>query len=406
MTTVIFVHGIGVRVDSDKDRFWATFGLVSTKLHKHLESPDLKVVPCFWGNELGAKLHANGASIPEYDTSRGIEAVEYEDYEIALWSFLYQDPLYELQALSLRAEQKGNFTLRSTSPMNQLDHQLRNFVVTDALRVKLEEAGLIDVFRDAQQLIIRSPVYYDAIQTSPSLVSEYRGAIARAIVAQAILLSKKRQKLVSLTLDVMLRDEIITILIAALGDTDRSVGGTVRKLVIANPLTIYLRGRRGKKMDEVHPFPGDVLLYQARGDSIRQFIQKCIEQAAKDDPNIILLAHSLGGIASVDLLVQQESVRNQVKLLVTVGSQAPFLYEIGALYSLPFGEKLPTNFPKWLNIYDLNDFLSYVGDRKGLFRGMVNIRDVCVDSREPFPYAHSAYWKNDATWKAIFAEIP
>jgi hypothetical protein len=405
MTTVVFVHGTGVRVSADKDRFWATFGLVSSKLHKHVERPDLNVVPCFWGNELGAKLQAEGASIPEYDTARGFEAVEDEDYEISLWRLLYQDPLYELRVLSLRTDQKMNFTLRSPSLMSQLDHELRNFVVTHTLRVKLEETGLIDVFRDAQQLIIHSPVYYDIVQSESPTLDEYRAAIARAIVAQAILLSEERQRLVTLTLDATLRNEIITLLIAVLGDAGRSIGGVVRKLVIANPLTLYLRRWRGKKIDETHPFPGDILLYQARGEPIRQHIQKCIEQAAKDDPNIILLAHSLGGIACVDLLVLQESVRNHVKLLVTVGSQTPFLYEIGALYSLPFGEKLPVNFPKWLNIYDLNDFLSYIGDKDRLFRGQAQIRDVCVDSREPFPYAHSAYWKNDATWKAIAAEI-
>ena len=75
--------------------------------------------------------------------------------------------------------------------------------------------------------------------------------------------------------------------------------------------------------------------------------------------------HSLGGVACVDLLV--EAALPQVELLVTVGSQAPFFYEIDALQSLRFGVPLPEHFPRWLNVYDLRDFLSYVA--AGVFAG-------------------------------------
>jgi hypothetical protein len=60
------------------------------------------------------------------------------------------------------------------------------------------------------------------------------------------------------------------------------------------------------------------------------------------------------------------------------------------------------NFPTWLNIYDKHDFLSYVGSK--LFPGQVI--DVEVDSRQPFPYSHSAYWTNRATWDAIVSRMP
>ncbi len=92
----------------------------------------------------------------------------------------------------------------------------------------------------------------------------------------------------------------------------------------------------------------------------------------------------------------------EVKLLVTVGSQAPFFYEINALHSLRYGEKLPSHFPQWLNIYDLHDLLSYVG--AGVFPEKV--QDVLVDSKQPFPRSHGAYWTNTATWKAIERRLP
>ncbi|MEQ8974619.1 MAG: hypothetical protein RIE73_30065 [Coleofasciculus sp. C1-SOL-03] len=115
---------------------------------------------------------------------------------------------------------------------------------------------------------------------------------------------------------------------------------------------------------------------------------------------MVLLAHSLGGIACVDLLVQQPLP--QVELLITVGSQAPFFYEINALYSLEYGEPLPDYFPSWVNIYDLRDFLSYIG--ANVFPNKV--QDVLVDNKQPFARSHGAYWTNKAVWKAIIPQLP
>jgi hypothetical protein len=91
-----------------------------------------------------------------------------------------------------------------------------------------------------------------------------------------------------------------------------------------------------------------------------------------------------------------------VALLVTVGSQAPFFYEVDALSSLQFGEPLPPHFPRWLNIYDLSDILSYEGKR--IFPGRVD--DVVVSSGQPFPRSHLAYWDNAATWDAVAPRLP
>jgi hypothetical protein len=160
--------------------------------------------------------------------------------------------------------------------------------------------------------------------------------------------------------------------------------------------TPYVERRRGAITDSAYPFAGDILLYQARGTEIRNFIRQQIAEAA--GPRVVL-AHSLGGIACVDVLVAEQ---NDVQLLVTVGSQAPFLYEINALQSLAYGKPLPSHFARWLNIYDLRDFLSYKGGK--IFPGRVT--DVAVDNRQPFPASHSAYWENAHVWSAISKELP
>jgi len=144
--------------------------------------------------------------------------------------------------------------------------------------------------------------------------------------------------------------------------------------------------------DVTCPVAGDILLYQSRGAAIRRFIR---DQITAVQGPVVLLAHSLGGIACVDLLVLEPLPT--VKGLVTVGSQAPLLYELDCLTSRRFGEPLPDHFPPWLNLYDRHDFLSYIGAE--VFPDQVT--DVEVTSGQPFPVAHSAYWSNPAVWSAI-----
>ena len=93
-------------------------------------------------------------------------------------------------------------------------------------------------------------------------------------------------------------------------------------------------------------------MYQARGEKIRAYLKSRIE-ATQNEP-IILLAHSLGGIAAVDLLLMNNLP--QVRALVTVGSQAPYLYEIDGLTGLEKGKPGPIIFHRsGSNIYDPND---------------------------------------------------
>ncbi|MEN8219415.1 MAG: hypothetical protein ABFS56_24285 [Pseudomonadota bacterium] len=106
------------------------------------------------------------------------------------------------------------------------------------------------------------------------------------------------------------------------------------------------------------------MFYQSSGKAIRQFIHDKIMEI---DGAVVLLAHSLGGIACAELLAEADkSLAEKVKLLVTVGSQTPYLYELDVLQSLRFedispDERLPSHFPAWLNVYDQHDLLSYIG---------------------------------------------
>jgi hypothetical protein len=373
MTSVVFVHGIGTREPDYTD----TFNLIERKLHEIL--PQLKAVRCYWG-DLGARFHKDGASIPLYDSTRATEErLNDEDYEIALWEQLYRDPFYELRILANRPIEQESFVPGHATPGEALDERVKNLEVTDpVLQEKLKEADIADIFDDAKRTVTSSQPYANAINilVDEANASAYSLAIARAIVATAIM---EREQRTLLAMGASLRDEIIRLLSIELEGDRRApalvnwVTNQVTGLALSI-VTSQVKRKRGVLSDVTDPIAGDVLVYQGHGEEIRARIRQVVEQS--EEP-VVLLAHSLGGIACADLLIQEPLPK--VKSFITVGSQAPFFYEIDALSSLRFGDPLPDYFPSWLNIYDLRDFLSYIG--AGVFKDKV--QDILVDSKQP-----------------------
>jgi hypothetical protein len=92
MTSVIFVHGTGVR----EQRYAELFRLFQRKAAEHWG--DVTVRPCFWGDRLGVPIDAAARTVPEYDLAGGgnLPADEWRDER---WVLLEADPLYELRLL-------------------------------------------------------------------------------------------------------------------------------------------------------------------------------------------------------------------------------------------------------------------------------------------------------------------
>ena len=396
MTTVIFVHGTGGR----RQDYAVTFQQIEKALLKR--RPDVSLIPCLWGDVLGAKLNADGASIPTYDESQDGKKPTPEEETIRLWEALYKDPFYEIRLLGLRSLQSQNPIPGKLTPSQELKGRVENLTQDETLKTKLDALDIGEFFGKACKLITgsESHLFGRLLETSARPLDGDYDAIARAIVAMSGVLYEEKEWFQSPLVDEKLRDEAVDAILKVL-TRDEASRGIVSKWItgqITGIVTNAIKRERGAITDGAYPFAGDIMIYQAKGKKIRDFIRSQIEQV---EPPVVLLAHSLGGIACVDLLIE-EDLRDRVKLLITAGSQAPFLYEIDALQTLNFGESLPKHFPKWLNIYDLRDFLSYVGE--GVFPERVV--DVKVDNRQPFPEAHGAYWANAETWDAIAKVLP
>lgn len=392
MLTVVLVHGTGVR----NPRYTAEFGRFRDRLLRM--RADVAAVPCYWGGEHGSALRANGVTIPDRESTRwlGASGVLDEDEDIALWAILEADPLFELGLLAEAGEEDDSPKLATNQESPGVALAARASTVPAALK----GAGAVEaafpgrVLADAVDEVLGSAEASAAMDRTGERGGEVPAALARAIVAQAMLLTQDDPA--AGELDGTRRDAIVAAVLQVLGESDRGIGASLGRF--AGRLALRLGAarpierRRAAITHGTAAGAGDILLYLARGQDIRDFIASTVDAVFGQ---VVIVAHSLGGIASVDLLVQREMT--QVKALVTVGSQAPLMYEIGALPSLPFATPLPDHFPKWTNFYDRRDLLSFVG---GPVFGSRCV-DHPIDNRSPFPRSHSAYLGNDDFYEAL-----
>ncbi|MEX2534780.1 MAG: hypothetical protein WD273_04190 [Trueperaceae bacterium] len=77
---------------------------------------------------------------------------------------------------------------------------------------------------------------------------------------------------------------------------------------------------------------------------------------------------------------------------------------------MPLGDRLPSFFPRWINIYDPRDFIAFIaegvfGEKDGGVVGAMRVRDVEVNNRQPFPMSHISYWDNPEVWETIEHEL-
>ncbi|WP_132838600.1 hypothetical protein [Streptomyces sp. BK205] len=383
--SVVFVPGFGL----GEPAYERTFAMVHAGLAER--RPDVAVHGCYWGQEAGTRPFFNGLSIPG-DGPSGYGRTGDEDG--AAWSRLYQDPKHELRALGLRLSASTE-SGRGRKPAQKLLAELSGYVASSWVRSAFKEHGLEGALDSALQAIIESPELRNAVMAAGEDGYEHRQTFARAVVAAALteaegpqapaLRDPQRDTLVSL----------VSIDLLAQSRTLEERGDTVAVSPFLFPLLKRSWRRRGEHINVLlGSGVGDLLRYQARGDAQRRLIKKIVEDTPGDA--ITVIAYSFGSVACVDLMVREEVGR--VDQLITVGSQVPFFYEIGALSSLEPPEVLPEHFPQqWLNIYDRRDLLSFAAAQ--VFPRIAT--DLEVDSGQPFPQAHSAYWMNSSLWTAV-----
>ena len=383
---LLFVHGTGVRSAGYAETYNAIKATVAER------GLPVELRGCFWGGSEGARLHQQGRSVPEYLAAGGGRTPSPEDVDAARWTVLYLDPWYELRLLrNYPGDARPPFGQQP--PSAQLRRRIEAYRPSRELADRMRVLGLDSWFTRAHEELLRSPELGDALKTAHADPLLHRQAIARALVAQTLVASEEAGLL---PWSGMLRDWFVAALMHELGAEALAASDFLLRPVLGLATRIAT-SRRGQLVDKTVDPGGDVLRFLARGDTVRAYVRLAIDRCSAP---LVVLGHSLGGIIAVDVLVRDPAP--SVRQLITVGSQAPFLYEIGALPCLEPGTALPQHFPPWLNVYDRRDLLSYVG--AAVFPQRVVDRQ--VDNGRPFPESHSAYWRNPEVWDAVEEALP
>jgi hypothetical protein len=388
VATLVFAHGISVRDERYPE--------VLPSLRKGIARirPRVAVEFCFWGGTLGARLRQGGASIPGPGQVDELPAALPDD-RVELWSMLEANPTLELRVLAESGGRPTAADVTSLAPMQQLEELAEALAHDTTLHPLLAEQGLAEAFPGAVAVVLDSAAARGALKSTVDLGDDLRWALARAFVATAMIRAGDEQG--PAPLDGAHADRLVDAVVDRLGRADK--GGRLLRLATELRLGRWAERRRVGISESVVPSLGDVAWYLSRGHELREHIAGVVAAAR---PPVYLLGHSLGGVASVDLLADRDLPG--VELLITVGSQAPYLYELDALPCLRFGERLPARFPRWVNVYDERDMLAFVGGRPGLFPG--HVTDLAVDNRAPFPRSHRAYFRNDRFYDLLDEVLP
>ncbi|MFD3586194.1 hypothetical protein [Streptomyces sp. NPDC058683] len=390
MTAVVFVHGTGVR----EPGFSALVGRVAAGLTARRDG--LRVVPYYWGAAHGATLAAGGVSLPSRSgAERGVgedaATQDPDDEAAATWGTLYRDPYAELALAAARGVPGAERPPGSEPPQRRARASLAALAAQgDAPAAELGP-GLARAAVDLAGHPLLGPAA-EALDPANLAVLAARSLAARligdALDAGSPLIPTGET-----------RDAVITRIAETLGAPPRGAERGLRSYLLRTAGAMASRAverRRRPLTEAAHPAAGDILRYLSRGEAFRDGLRSLVVGL---EPPVAVVGHSLGGIIALDTLIS--APLPQVGLLVTVGSQGPFLYESGSLPSLEHPAPLPPYVPAWLNLYDPRDLLGYLG--AGLFPGRVT--DVAVDSGQPFPAAHSAYWTNPAVYGHIVEHL-
>lgn len=397
MSSLIVIHGTGVREDAYKN----TLKVVGSKLY--LARDSTKAVSCYWG-AVGANLPEKPLCLPP-GSDRAVTGLVESDITIEGWEALYENPYGELQAF--RASDVG----ASRSEVAELSDHIRSVAPSENLKASLTKVLPVAAWEEARKSVVGRENFDRALDSAGSNSGSLRAVVARAIVAKMtqdaltegrpVPADELRDQWVALTYDLLRPsgEPVSGMDSRGLAEIKSKLGGVLGwggQWLAAG----FAERKRMAEAATIAPVVGDIILYQSpRGENIRREIRNAIQNAPK--PRYVL-AHSLGSVAAVDTLVLQED--SEVDHLFTIGSPAPLFYELNALVSRERGEALPEHFPKWTNIYDPKDLISYVA--KATFKGDDRINDEVHLSGQPLLAAHSAYWASDKAWAYLWKVIP
>jgi hypothetical protein len=398
----LHIHGTGVR---ENEAYAKDICTIQEKIQKY--DLGLSYKPCYWGF-LWDKQEKITSGKPSRSLKRSND-LSPEEMNTLRWFLLELDPLLEIRMLKMKSQGSNP---SSNTAGEVIERSLQNFLLltkspSPDLQQLLEDIGISDSCESIIKNLTHSSVVEEMLKNAYSRDSlhEYYEAISRAIIASAVEMNREKGLEINFSSQTYTKKkELLQALVEELsGGAElamaRQFMQSVLDFCLSQNLCKKLLDRVKKyKLGEAINFPkiSDILLYLTHDQLALQYIKGYIDPVGSDK-SILLVAHSLGGIACVDLLAKNPELCKKVKLLVTVGSQSPFLYKKGILPSSHDFVDLHQDFPNWLNIYHASDWLGF--SNAGELSSRAKDKEI-GGIENPFFDAHE-YWSKDETWSLI-----
>lgn len=414
---LVFVHGVNTRkgeTDAEKRSFATGERLLKEQFGvafaDRVSAPDgLKAFSPYWG-DLGVKFARNLASLPQ----SGVQALAVgqpalADLVAATAAKLDADivKLPELRTGPLTAVAK----VRSLSAAVDLLFAGSANVQQPAPLAKRMSDALPDVARfaaAAEQYAATNPqpAWLANTKDDAAFVDQlYKAVTAHAAASATTLPAGTAPKVQSLGVgsDVLtwLKQGATAVRTAAATVVNNVKAATVGAVTDATrsaflELSGYVRPAASALAGR---FVGDVFKYLENRNEITDRVLTMVREAdkarRKGDEELYLIGHSFGGIILYDILTASEPTL-KCDLYVTVGSQVALFAEMGRLaapagVAAAFAENQPAPRPgaadRWLNIYDLTDFVGF--GTRGVFKG---VTDYEFETDALPLVSHSAYF--------------
>ncbi|MEO6397474.1 MAG: hypothetical protein ABIP13_03290 [Tepidiformaceae bacterium] len=389
--TLFFVHGTGVR----KSDYEATLDDIREGCAREPRFANVVIADnCPWGEDLGTNGKLVELTLPPQDRTRALApALTADQLELALWSILLEDPLFELRIASQQPPEPG-LSIGRQPPDVAAEAVLARIMASPPAAAGVPGAR---ISAGAKSLGAAPELSAAALAAGTADDPELVQIVARSVVAFALKPVPGEVSRPAAALDGALRDAAVDAVRTAFAPTTRGLRSWVKDKVtdtIKGIATDRLVDRRAGLTGGALPTIGDIFFHLRRGSI---FIDYVAEKLAAWPEPIVAVGHSLGGVILVDLL--SRGTHPPVAKLVTAGSQAPLFFSMDSLETLRPGNTPSPPFVPWLNIYDRSDFLSYLAGE--VFGENAAIKDEEVRSGVPFPDSHSAYWKQARTYQLI-----
>jgi hypothetical protein len=366
---VLVVHGIA---NHDKVKFEQRVTTLQNSIHTQL--PDVQLIPVFWG-DLGGRSEDIRDCLPQLEDGQ--------------WSTRAEDILSisatgsEVRAeLKLTNEQRASIIARSATSAELV--RTEPDATTSAIIEALGHTDHLQKIEDADLLKSIGDIVREAL-TDGSAPPERRGFEVRGEPA---------------TFET--RSWILDRVNGVIWGIDKLVGKLVE-----DHLGVVNQRLRSSLVNGVAATLGDIVAYHSNKERIQQRLWDAVNQHAPSYGTqakpIGLIAHSLGGVVSFDVMVAPEAgVPLYVDSFVSFGSQ-PAFFEIvdprvsNVRYSTGHPISLPNTIRRWFNMWDVVDLLAFTAGT--VFRLSDGSKPEDVPVEDPISaildeklWLHSIYW--------------